>query len=172
MFTRFIRQRSVALGLTCLLFVILVLAACGGAAESVSEESAAPGEAEEVSQPAAEEEQVQESQEATSSSEAETTAAEEESETTAEEESAAESEATSEEPVAEESEATENENLLAPSQELASSDSAECRTVTPDNDPIAAVLQPNELIAAISDDDWSKGPADAPITVIEYGDFQ
>jgi hypothetical protein len=30
----------------------------------------------------------------------------------------------------------------------------------------------NQLIATASEDDWAKGPTDAAITVIEYGDFQ
>lgn len=165
-----------ATGLACLLFISLVLAACGGAAAPVPEESVTSGDTEEVAQPAAEsEKQAQESQEAASAEE-EMTAAEE-TEATSEEAAPEESEAVSEEPAAEESatkeaEATDNESSSAPEQELASSSSAACRAVTPDNDPIAAVLQPNELIAPISDSDWTKGPADAPITFIEYGDFQ
>lgn len=166
-----------ATGLTCLLFVSIALAACGGATESVSEESTTSGEAEEVAQPAAveEEEQAQESQESASAEEE--VAVTEETEAASDEAAPEESEAASEEPaaeesVAEEAEATDNENLLAPGQELASSGPATCRTATPANDPIAAALQPNELIAPISDSDWAKGPADAAITVIEYGDFQ
>ncbi len=40
-----------------------------------------------------------------------------------------------------------------------------------------AVCQPvdipsNTLIAPVSDQEWSKGSASAPVTLIEYGDFQ
>jgi len=163
-----------ATGLTCLLFISLVLAACGGAAAPVPDESVTSSDTEEVAQPAVEsEKQAQESQEAASAEE-EVAAAE----ATSEEAAPEESEAVSEEPAAEESvtkeaETTDNESSSAPEQELASSSStASCRAVTPDNDPIAAVLQPDELIAPISDSDWTKGPADALITFIEYGDFQ
>jgi len=36
----------------------------------------------------------------------------------------------------------------------------------------AADIPNNDLIAPVSAEDWSKGPANAPVTLIEYGDFQ
>lgn len=50
----------------------------------------------------------------------------------------------------------------APVQEVASAP-ASCEPV---------LVPENELVAAPTEDDWSKGPATAVITVIEYGDFQ
>ena len=72
---------------------------------------------------------------------------------------------------AQETETADNENLLAPEQELASTEAA-CHAATALNDPIMAALQPNIAITTVTDEDWAKGPADAAITLIEYGDFQ
>ena len=79
-------------------------------------------------------------------------------------------EAASDEPATEEAEAddaeaetssSQDENLLSPDQPLAAE--VVCQSVdVPDN----------TLVAQVSDSDWSIGPADAPITIIEYGDFQ
>jgi hypothetical protein len=36
----------------------------------------------------------------------------------------------------------------------------------------AVEIPNNDLLAPVSDQDWSKGPATAPVTLIEFGDFQ
>jgi protein-disulfide isomerase len=36
----------------------------------------------------------------------------------------------------------------------------------------AVQIPSNDRIAPVSDKDWTKGPANAPVTLIEYGDFQ
>jgi hypothetical protein len=69
-----------------------------------------------------------------------------------------------EEVATEEVEAT-KENGSMPEQNLptAASIEAGCQTTE---------IPGNDLIAAVSDTDWAKGPANAPVTLIEYGDFQ
>lgn len=142
--------RAFALWLIGLFLVGLTLVACGGTTEPASEEAAAPAKTEEVVNAPADEEEVAESEAAATEEVAgeQETAATEETET---DEAAGAGEETTA--------ATSDENLLTDTAEPA----AVCQTVeVPDN----------ELIAAASDTDWAKGPADAPVTLIEYGDFQ
>jgi hypothetical protein len=66
----------------------------------------------------------------------------------------------------------------AVTEEAAEVAAATGEAVAPDQDSTAAAAcQPvdipiNTLVAPVSDQEWSKGPANAPITLIEYGDFQ
>jgi hypothetical protein len=83
-----------------------------------------------------------------------------------------ESTADAEEAISKESEVADNETLSASDQELAAAAVATCSTATPQNDPLVAALQPNELLAQASASEWSKGPAGAEVTIVEYADFQ
>ncbi len=134
-----------------LLLFSVAVAACGGAATE-SEPPTTPAEANAPAQ--VEENKVQADvaeQEPEESPVAEEAAADE-----AEIEEEAAEETTAAEPAAES-----NESLLDPAASVASV--AECVTVE---------IPDNPLIATVTEDDWVKGPADAPITLIEYGDFQ
>ena len=80
--------------------------------------------------------------------------------------------ATEETQAAVEQEAATTEEVTSPPTQ------AECTPVKPTEDITGFVNQyiettpPNEGIAAVSDSDWVKGSPDAPVTIIEYGDFQ
>ena len=138
---------AAAAWLAGLVLTSLCVAACGSASSETSE---APTPAE-----------VEEEATAAQAEESETEAAGSE-----------EAAAVSEEAAGEESEASDNETLLAPDQPLSSGGVASCTSATPQNDPLVAALQPNDQIAAVSEADWAKGPSDAAVTLVEYGDFQ
>jgi hypothetical protein len=143
--------RALTLGLISLFLVGLTLVACGGANEPAAEEAVAPAETEEVVATPAEVEEVAEAEEPVATEEL---PEEKEAPAAAETEAPATGEAT-----AQAAEPAPEENPSA----ATTAPAAECQTVeVPDN----------ELIAAVADSDWVKGPAGAPITLIEYGDFQ
>ena len=146
MIKEFLSRRALVLGVVGLFIAALALAACGGAAESEAEKPVGSNQAVAGS----------ETEETADTSEAE----EADSEATEDQEEAAE-----EEPAAENSAEADEENLLSPDQSLPEQDDtpAACHTVE---------IPENPLIAQVSDIDWAKGPAGAPVTVIEYGDFQ
>ena len=143
-----ISRRSVwMVGMLTFLVLGLILTACGGAAPTTE----APAPTEEVAEattPAQDTPVMKEEPEPTDTSEEEMV-----------EESSAESEASDQVGTA-----------------------AACLSADPNTDPIAGAIvfldeyieagQINEGIPAVTDADWAKGPADAPVTIIEFGDFQ
>jgi hypothetical protein len=91
------------------------------------------------------------------------------------------------EEAAEETPAEEPEEVVQVQQAEAEAESGEAESAptdaaqeeslsNPNNSPEATcqgvTIPENPRIAAVSEDDWARGPADAAITVIEYGDFQ
>jgi hypothetical protein len=151
MIKTFLSRRAVTLGVLGLFLAALTLAGCGGsAAESETEEpvgsnqAVADSETEETANTTEAEKADNEETEVSEDEATEETAAEEAAESSAE---------------------ADEENLLDQAQALPEQDTtpAACHTVE---------IPQNPLIAQVSDVDWAKGPADAPVTVIEYGDFQ
>lgn len=53
-----------------------------------------------------------------------------------------------------------------------SEQTADLSPANPDAECTPVEIPENENIADITEDDWARGPADAPITLIEYGDYQ
>jgi hypothetical protein len=88
-----------------------------------------------------------------------TTAADAVAETQEAEAAVTEAAPATDEVATDEAEIASDENTSAP----ASTTPAICQAVE---------IPDNQLIAPVSAEDWSKGPADAEITLIEYGDFQ
>ncbi len=163
MLNQYLSYRTLVVWLVSLLLFSLTLVACGDAAEPVSEEPAPPVETEEIADAPADEE-VEEEEQATATKEAAPT----------EEQAATEEAAPTEEQAATEEAAPTEEQAAA--EEVAPTEAAEenLSDAGPAAEPTcqAVDIPDNPLIAPVSDSDWSKGPADAPITIIEYSDFQ
>lgn len=151
-----ISRRSVwIVGMVALLVLGLSLTACGGAATPAAEAPAPTEEAAEAAPPVEDTPAAAKEPEPTDTPEEETT------EASSPAESSTETEASS----------TDQEGTAAA-----------CLAADPNTDPLAGAIlfldeyidadEINEGIPAVTDADWVKGPADAPITIIEFGDFQ
>jgi hypothetical protein len=75
---------------------------------------------------------------------------------------------TSEAPATVEDEATES----AATVEAETADSSPAPTPSGPAVCEAIDIPDNDTLPAVSNTDWTRGPADAPITLVEYGDFQ
>jgi hypothetical protein len=146
MFNAYKIRPALAVWLAGLVMTGLLVAACGAAEPDAGEPTTTAAEA------------------ANTTAQGETSEPElsENEETTAE----------AEEAISEEAEVADNENLSTSDQELSATAAATCSTATPQNDPLVAALQPNELLAQAAASEWSKGPAGAAVTIVEYADFQ
>jgi len=141
--------------MAALLVLGLILTACGGAATPAAE---APAPTEEVvaAAPPAEDTPV---------------AAEEPEPTDTPEEETTEASSPVETPTETEASSTDQKGTAAA-----------CLPADPNTDPLAGAIlfideyidagKTNEGIPPVTGADWAKGPADAPITIIEFGDFQ
>ncbi len=158
MLNQYLSYRALVVWLVSLLLVSLTLVACGGTAEPVSEEPAPPAETEEAADAPAE----------SADTTADEEVAEEEEQATATEEAAPTQAAATEEAAPTEEQAAAEETAPTEEAEENLSDAG------PATEPTCQAIDipDNPLIAPVSDSDWSKGPADAPITIIEYSDFQ
>jgi outer membrane biosynthesis protein TonB len=149
-----ILRRSVwMVSLGALLIFGLILTACGGAATPTAEAPAPTEEVAEVVPPAEDTPVTEEEPEPTDTPEEEAVE-EAPTEVTAEPESAASDQG----------------------------GTAACVPADPNTDPLTGAIlfldeyidtgESNSSISPVTEADWAKGDADAPITIIEYGDFQ
>lgn len=168
---RYLGRPSSVLWIISLLLVGLILTACSGAAQPTAEVSTEAAEAE-VSTEAAETEASADTSPDTSGTEVAV-----EEPTPEEQQPAAEQDPTIEVETPTVSAEADDETASA-----ATHSNADCQAADPNEDPIAGAIEfiseyidtniTNDGISAVSGSDWVKGPDDAPVTIIEYGDFQ
>jgi len=141
----------------------LILTACGNTATPAVEAPPPTEESVTAAPPAEDTPVMEEEAEPTNTPEEEVAEEEPTAESAAEEEAATGAESESEE--------AKQEGMAAA-----------CVAADPNTDPIAGAIlfldeyieseEATSSIAPVTDADWAKGPADAAITIIEFGDFQ